>query len=62
MTKAFYQNLDGVLLVFDLTDEKSYNNLTKWLQQIKEVKPCPYLIAGNKIDLKDERIISDEQI
>jgi len=60
MTKAFYQNLDGVLLVFDVTDERTYHSLTKWLKQIKEIKPCPYMIAANKVDIEDDRIISDE--
>ena len=62
MTKAFYQNLDGVLLVFDVTEERSYHSLTKWLAQIKEIKPCPYVIAGNKADREEDRIVSDEQI
>lgn len=62
MTKKFYQSLDGVMLVFDVTNEKSYDNLSKWLNQMQEIKPCPYLIAANKYDLIDERVISDEQI
>ena len=31
ITNTFYRGLDGVMLVFDLTKEKSYKNLTKWL-------------------------------
>lgn len=62
MTKAFYQNLDGVLLVFDVTDMRSYDSLTKWLAQIKEIKPCPYMIAANKADLSDERVIDDDKV
>ena len=27
-----------------------------------EVKPCPYLIAANKVDLENERVILEEQI
>lgn len=34
MTNSFYKGLDGVMLVFDVTNEKSYLNLTKWLNQI----------------------------
>jgi len=59
MTNNFYKGLDGVMLVFDLTDEKSFHNLKKWLNQIK---PCPYFIAGNKSDLQNERIIDDSLI
>jgi GTPase SAR1 family protein len=59
---SFYKNLDGVMLVFDLTNEKSFQNLTKWLSQINQVKPCPYMISGNKADLEPDRIVSDEEI
>ena len=31
MTKSFYQNLDGVLLVFDVTNHKSFASLNQWL-------------------------------
>jgi small GTP-binding protein len=62
MTKQFYQNLDGVMLVFDMTNEKSYNNLTKWLGQINEIRPCPYIIAANKSDLEDQRMVGDDEL
>lgn len=62
MTNSFYKGLDGVLLVFDMTNEKSFHNLTKWLNQINQIKPCPYFIAGNKSDLVAERIIDDESV
>lgn len=60
MTKSFYRDLDGVLLVFDLTKEKSFQSLTKWLSQINEIRPCPYIIAGNKADLELQRAIDDD--
>jgi small GTP-binding protein len=62
MTKSFYQNLDGVLLVFDVTNDKSFNSLTRWLSQINDIRPCPYMIAANKADLENQRIINDDQI
>jgi small GTP-binding protein len=31
LTTSFFKGLDGVLLVFDLTNERSHVNLTKWL-------------------------------
>jgi len=54
--------LDGVILVFDMTNERSYNNLTKWLGQINEIRPCPYIIAANKSDLEDQRMIGDDEL
>ena len=62
MTKSFYQKLDGVLLVFDMTNDKSFTSLNKWLSQINEIRPCPYIIAGNKADLESQRTIDEDQI
>ena len=62
MTNSFYKGLDGVMLVFDMTNERSFHNLTKWLNQINQIKPCPYFMAGNKADLENERIVDDQAI
>ena len=62
MTNSFYKGLDGVLLVFDVTNEGTCQNLTKWLNQINEIKPCPYFIMGNKADLSHERMIEEGDI
>ena len=62
ITGSFYKSLDGVMLVFDVTNERSFTNLTKWLNQINQIKPCPYYIAGNKADLVNERIVDDESV
>ena len=62
MTKSFYQKLDGVLLVFDMTNDKSFTSLNKWLTQINEIRPCPYIITGNKADLESQRTIDEDQI
>ena len=51
-----------MLLVFDVTNDRTYDNLTKWLNQINEIKPCPFFIAGNKADLEEERIVDDDAV
>ena len=33
----FYRGVDGLLLVFDLTNRKSYNNLARWIREVVEV-------------------------
>ena len=73
LPKKYYQNADGVLLLFDVTNEDTFNNVSKWMKDIKdnankavnsesgkELEIALYLI-GNKIDLTDKRIISREQ-
>mmetsp|Transcript_39445 Transcript_39445/g.55033 ORF Transcript_39445/g.55033 Transcript_39445/m.55033 type:complete len:100 (+) Transcript_39445:297-596(+) len=54
----------GVMVVFDLTDEGTFENVRNWLRQIKThagENVCKLLIA-NKSDLAEERGVSDEEI
>ena len=56
LTRQYYRESNGILLVFDLNRNKTFLNLTKWMKEIKEVAPKDVLIAlvGNKVDLKRE--------
>ena len=51
LTSTFIKNLDGVLLVFDLADRGSFENITKWRQQITDVSEIPIVVVANKVDL-----------
>jgi GTPase SAR1 family protein len=57
LTANYVKNLDGVLLVFDLTYRESFDNVLNWYKQIKQFKDIPIAIMGNKSDLIDERIV-----
>ena len=72
LPKKYYQNADGVLLLFDVTCEETFNNVSNWMKDVKdnssktitnengkESEIALYLI-GNKIDLPN-RVISKEQ-
>ena len=66
LPKKYYQNADGVLLLFDVTNEDTFNNVSNWMKDVKdnsnkdgkESDIALYLI-GNKID-KSDRVISKE--
>ena len=66
LPKKYYQNADGVLLLFDVTSEETFNNVSNWMKDVKdnsnkdgkESDIALYLI-GNKID-KSDRVISRE--
>lgn len=54
----------GVLIAFDLTDRKSFENIHKWLSQVKnnsEEEVCK-LLVGTKCDDEENRIVSKEEI
>ena len=56
------RNCHGVVLVFDVTNEESFEDLEIWIKKIKEFeKPLTFLIMANKIDLENERVITKEK-
>ena len=64
LTKNTFTNTDGILIVFDLTNKSSFNNIKNWIEDVK-YKSDPKIkkiIVGNKSDLKDKRKVSKEDI
>ncbi|OMJ69802.1 hypothetical protein SteCoe_32363 [Stentor coeruleus] len=53
ITSAHYRRAVGALLVYDVTNEKSFMNIKKWLDDLKENAETDIIImlVGNKIDL-----------
>jgi len=59
----FYRETHGVMLVFDLSSRKSFENLNQWLIEINKYinnKNIVIHLIGNKLD-KEPRIISKEE-
>jgi len=59
----YYQNADGALLLFDITNKDSYDHINSWMQDLQKnskSKVHKIYLIGNKIDLP-ERKISQEQ-
>ena len=55
LTSQLYKNTDGIILVFDLTNNTSFISIKKYIEKIK--KNCDHkikkLLLGNKVDMKD---------
>ncbi len=71
ITKSYYKESDGILLLYDVTNKDSYKNVNIWMDSITEVmgnhKESKYVIIliGNKIDLigvdgKERAVTEDE--
>ena len=60
MTQNFYNGAHAALVVYDVTDEKSLESAQLWIQDVRDKAPadCVIAIAGNKIDLIEEVVIS----
>ena len=56
------KNANGVLLMYDVTNKISFDSISEWMKNIKEEKgdTFPVVLVGNKIDLKEKRVISKE--
>jgi small GTP-binding protein len=58
LTNAFFRNAQGIILVFDVSNAETYENLKYWLQSINtnlgEKSDIKKIIIGNKIDLPRE--------
>ena len=63
ITNAYYKGAKGSLLVYDITNPKSFENLDKWLSDLKTNgdEKISIVLLGNKSDLESERKITLEQ-
>ncbi|MCL4123721.1 UNVERIFIED_CONTAM: hypothetical protein GTU68_045150 [Idotea baltica] len=53
----------GIMLVYDITNAKSFDNIAKWLRNIDEHanEDVEKMILGNKCDMEDKRVIPKEK-
>ena len=63
IAKNYYKGSHGILLLYDITKENSFENIREWVQNIREewYEKAILFLIGNKIDKKDERKITTEQ-
>lgn len=63
VTESYYKNVNGIIIVYDITNQKSFQSINKWI--IKQINnnvknDIVKVLVGNKTDKKD-RIISKEE-
>ena len=53
----------GIMLVYDITNAKSFDNIAKWLRNIDEhaSEDVVKMLLGNKCDMTDRRVVSKER-
>mmetsp|Transcript_11123 Transcript_11123/g.27329 ORF Transcript_11123/g.27329 Transcript_11123/m.27329 type:complete len:218 (+) Transcript_11123:19-672(+) len=63
ITTAYYRGAMGILLVYDVTDENSFQNIRNWIRNIDQhaAEGVEKLLIGNKCDMKDQRMIEKER-
>jgi small GTP-binding protein len=60
ITSSYYRGAHGVLLVYDVTNEKSFENVATWYRDIKASAQdsLSIILVGNKSDLEAKRVVS----
>jgi len=59
ITSSYYRGAHGIILVYDITDPRSFDNINKWLKEIDTHSGGPVLklLVGNKCDLEAQRAV-----
>lgn len=62
ITAVYYRGAVGALVVYDITKSQTFDNLCKWLQELKEHadSSARIMIVGNKSDLRHLRAVTQE--
>lgn len=64
VTRSYFRNSAGSLLVFDMTNRESFDHIKKWHSEVREhVQPHTilFVLVGQKSDLDGERAVSREE-
>ena len=64
ISKSYLRNAVGAILVYDITNMQSFDQLTDWLNDLQTLcSPNAYIIlVGNKIDLESQRQVGAQQV
>ena len=63
ITNAYYKGAKGSLLIYDITNKKSFENVEKWISDLKANadEDISMILLGNKTDLEDKRVVTTEE-
>ena len=64
ITTAYYRNALGVIIVFDITNRTSFENVEYWISNVKDNNPrrCEIVLVGDKSDLRYTQNITQQEI
>ena len=57
------KNAQGIILMYDITDRKSFESIPDWIKSVKDAKGSnfPMILLGNKLDKEDVRVIKEKE-
>ncbi|KAK3028905.1 hypothetical protein RJ639_039914, partial [Escallonia herrerae] len=62
ITSSYYRGAHGIIIVYDVTDQESFNNVKQWLSEIDRYAGdnVNKLLVGNKSDMTANKVVSYE--
>lgn len=62
ITKNLFQSVQGIMILYDITDLSSFADVPNWIKSIKETAPENVVLSliGSKLDLEEQRAISTQ--
>ena len=65
LIRQYYRNVDGVILVYDITNHSSFKEIERWLSEVRQYSENPdrltLALIGNKSDRESEREVQEEE-
>lgn len=63
LTASYYRDADALLLIYDVTNRASFENIRDWLAQVREhaKEEVELTLVGNKVDLGQQRKVKPEE-
>ncbi|SAM09710.1 hypothetical protein [Absidia glauca] len=63
ITSSYYRGAHGIIIVYDVTDQDSFNNVEQWIREVDRyaAEDIEKVLIGNKNDLVDKKVVDINQ-
>jgi len=63
ITSSYYRGAHGIIIVYDVTDKESFNNVKHWISEIDKYAAdgVNKLLVGNKCDLASKKVVAYDE-